>query len=264
MPAVDLALPMLLNELAASAAQHVLVLDDYHVLADPRIHEAVEYLVTYLPPSLRLVIAGRADPPLPIARLRARGDLTELRAAQLRFSPDEAAALVSAVAGHGLDGSAAAALWERTEGWAAGLQLAALALRANPAKVHGDDRHLLDYFTAEVLPGLAARQRDLLVRAAPLERLSGALCDAALQATGSAEVLAELVRADLFVAALDDEQQWYRCHHLLRDALSRHTTADSGEVLGRAAAWFADQDRIDDAVVHLLRAGRAGDAAELL
>jgi len=138
-PPVDLALPMLLNELAASTVQHVLVLDDYHVLADPHIHESVEYFVSYLPSSLRLVIAGRADPPLPIARLRARGDLTELRAAQLRFSLDEAAALVSAVAGHNLDGPAAAALWERTEGWAAGLQLAALALRANPAKVHAGD-----------------------------------------------------------------------------------------------------------------------------
>ncbi|MFJ8061356.1 hypothetical protein [Streptomyces sp. NPDC096142] len=109
-PPVDLALPMLLNELAASELPHVLVLDDYHLLGDPRIHEAVEYLVTYLPASLRIVIAARTDPPLPIARLRARGDLTELRAAQLRFSPDEAAALVSAVSGHALDSATAAAV----------------------------------------------------------------------------------------------------------------------------------------------------------
>jgi LuxR family maltose regulon positive regulatory protein len=262
--AVDLALPILLNELAASAVSHVLVLDDYHVLGDPRIHEAVEFLVAYLPATLRLVIAGRADPPLPIARLRARGELTELRASQLRFSPDEAAALVSAVSGHELDTAAATAVWERTEGWAAGLQLAALALRADPAKAHGDDRHLLDYFAAEVLPGLAPRHRDLLVRAAPLERLSGSLCDAALRVTGSAEVLADLVRADLFVSALDDEQQWYRCHRLLRDALAREATTDPREVLGRAAAWFAGQGRIDDAVHHLLRAGRDDDAAEQL
>ncbi len=261
---VDLALPMLLNELAASPVEHVLVLDDYHLLTSPRIHEGVEYLLNYLPASLRLVIAGRADPPLPIARLRARGDLTELRAAQLRFSPDDAAALVSAVAGHKLDGTAAAALWERTEGWAAGLQLGALALRADPARKNADDRHLLDYFTAEVLPGLAPRQRDLLVRAAPLERLCGPLCDAALEVTGSAEVLADLVRADLFVAALDDEQQWFRCHRLLRDALSHHAATDPGEVLGRAAAWFAQQDRIDDAVSHLLRAGRHEEAAAML
>ena len=187
----DLALPMLLNELAESAVPHVLVLDDYHTVSDPRIHEAVEFLLTYLPASLRLVIAGRTDPPLPIARLRARGELTELRAAQLRFAPDEAAALVSAVSGNDLDSATAAAVWERTEGWAAGLQLSALALRVDPAKVGGDDRHLLDYFAAEVLPGLAPAHRDLLVRAAPLERLCGPLCDAALQVTGSAEVLAD-------------------------------------------------------------------------
>ncbi|MEH0516689.1 LuxR C-terminal-related transcriptional regulator [Streptomyces sp. B21-079] len=263
-PPIDLALPILLNELAASEVAHVLVLDDYHLLADPRIHEAVEYLVTYLPASLRIVIAARTDPPLPIARLRARGDLTELRAAQLRFSPGEAAALLSAVSGHDLDGAAAAGVWERTEGWAAGLQLAALALRADPAKAPAADRHLLDYFAAEVLPALEPRQRDLLVRAAPLERLSGALCDAALQVTGSAAVLADLVRADLFVAALDDEQQWYRCHHLLRNVLAGETTTDPQEVLGHAADWFAAQDRIDDAVHHLLRAGRDDDAAELM
>ncbi len=261
---VELALPMLLNELAASAVQHVLVLDDYHLLTDPRIHEAVEFFVSYLPASLRLVIAGRADPPLPIARLRARGELTELRAPQLRFSLDEAADLVSAVSGHDLDSVAAAAVWERTEGWAAGLQLAALALRADPAKAHGDDRHLLDYFAAEVLPGLPPAHRDLLVRAGQLERLSGPLCDAALQVTGSAEVLAALDRADLFVSALDEDRQWYRCHRLLRDALASEATTDPGEVLGRAAAWFAAQDRIDDAVRHLLRAGRDAAAAELL
>ncbi|MCX5269439.1 LuxR C-terminal-related transcriptional regulator [Streptomyces sp. NBC_00199] len=261
---VDLALPMLLNELAASEVAHVLVLDDYHLLTDPRIHEAVEYLVAYLPASLRIVIAARTDPPLPIARLRARGDLTELRAAQLRFSPDEATALVSTVSGHDLDETAAAAVWERTEGWAAGLQLAALALRADPAKAQVDDRHLLDYFAAEVLPGLAPSHRDLLVRAAPLERLSGPLCDAALQVTGSAQVLSDLVRAGLFVAALDEEQQWYRCHHLLRDVLAHEATTDPREVLGHAAAWFTEENRLDDAVHHLLRAGRDDDAAELM
>jgi LuxR family maltose regulon positive regulatory protein len=268
---MDLALPMLLNELAASPVQHVLVLDDYHLLTDRRIHEAVEFLVAYLPASLRLVVAGRADPPLPLARLRARGELTELRAADLRFSPDEAAALLSTVSGADLDTGATAAVWERTEGWAAGLQLAALRLRGSTepntlaAQVRGDDRHLLDYFAAEVLPGLAPRQRELLVRAAPLERLSGSLCDAALQVQGSAEVLAELVHADLFVAALDGEREWYRCHRLLRDALLRvpRNGSDAG-VLGRAAVWFAEQGRTDDAVRHLLRAGDDDVAADML
>jgi LuxR family transcriptional regulator, maltose regulon positive regulatory protein len=168
------------------------------------------------------------------------------------------------VSGVDLDKSAAAAVAKRTEGWAAGLQLAALALRTDPAGLRGADRHMLDYFAAEVLPGLAPRQRELLVRSAPLELLSGPLCDAALQTTGSAEVLDELVRADLFVAALDGDQQWYRCHRLLRDALLHQPGADPHDVLERAAEWFAGQDRIDDAVNHLLRAGRGSAAAQML
>lgn len=262
---LDLALPILLNELATSTSAHVLVLDDYHVLTDPRIHEGVEFLVSYLPPSARVVVAGRSDPPLPLARMRARGELTEVRAADLRFTVDEAAALVSAVLGTSLDDDAAAGVWERTEGWAAGLQLAALALRAEPGhdRVRGNDRHLLDYFAAEVLPALAPEHRDLLRRTAPLDRLSGALCDAALQVSGSAEVLDALDRADLFVVPLDAGHTWYRCHHLLRDVLLRGSRADPG-VLRRAAAWFAGHDRIDDAARHLLRAGDAEAAAALL
>jgi LuxR family transcriptional regulator, maltose regulon positive regulatory protein len=266
LPAVELALPILLNELAAAAGEHVLVLDDFHLITDPRIHEAVEFLVAYLPPALRIVVAGRTDPPLPLARLRVRGELTELRAAHLGFSPAEAAALVSAVAGVDLDEAATAQVWERTEGWAAGLQLAALALRADPARRAADDRHLFDYFAAEVLPGLHPQEHDLLVRSAPLELLSGALCDAALPATGSAQVLADLVAKDLFVAELDHDQQWYRCHSLLRDALLRSPAAeaDPRAVLERAAAWFAAEDRIDDAVGHLIRAGNPAAAAAML
>jgi len=262
-PVVELALPVLLNELAASRPSHVLVLDDYHVITDPEIHESLEFLLTYLPSSLRIVLASRADPALPLARLRARGDLTEIRAAQLRFSPDEAADLVSTVSGLALDSARAEVVWQQTEGWAAGLQLAGLALRADPDRSY-DDRHLFDYFAAEVLPGLAPRQRDLLVRSAPLELLSGDLCDAALQVEGSAEVLAELVRADLFVAALDHDREWYRCHALLRDALLHQRGADPDGVLQRAAWWFAGEDRIDEAVHHLLRAGQPGAAGELL
>ncbi|WP_344415450.1 helix-turn-helix transcriptional regulator [Pseudonocardia ailaonensis] len=265
---LDLALPILLNELAGASASYVLVLDDYHVLTDPRIHEGVEFLVSYLPSSARVVVAGRSDPPLPLARMRARGELTEVRAADLRFTFDEAAALVSAVSGTVLDREGAAGVWERTEGWAAGLQLAGLALRADPARprVRGDDRHLLDYFTAEVLPALAPEQRDLLRRAAPLERLSGALCDAALGVSGSAGVLDALDRADLFVVSLDAERTWYRCHHLLRDVLrgSDPDPVRDREVLCRAAAWFSEHDRIDDAVRHLLGAGDTAAAAALL
>ena len=270
---VDLALPLLLNELATTSTEHVLVLDDFHVLRDPRIHESVEFLVGYLPPSLRLVIAGRSDPPLPIARMRAKGELTELRAAELAMSRAESAALLTAVSGAELGADETTAVWERTEGWAAGLQLAGLARRGGRGtpmtpRLRVDDRHLLDYFAAEVLPAITSDQRDLLVRAAPLERLSGALCDAALQVTGSGEVLAALDRADLFLVALDDDHEWYRCHHLFREVLLREpggrSETDSREVLRRAADWFELQDRRDESVRHLLRADDPKAAADLL
>ena len=204
--------------------------------------------------------------------MRARGELTELRAADLRLSKDEAGALVSAVSGSVLDDFEAADVWERTEGWAAGLQLAGLARRAVAGQrlspqVHGNDRHLLDYFAAEVLPAITAEQHDLLVRAAPLERLSGPLCDAALQVTGSDDVLAALDRADLFLIALDGERQWYRCHRLFRDVLLREpqrSSDGSRGVLRRAAGWFQEQGEIDEAVRHLLRADDTSAASALL
>jgi LuxR family maltose regulon positive regulatory protein len=262
---IDLALPMLLNELVTSTRRHVLVLDDYHVLTDARIHEGLEYLIGYLPPALRIVVAGRAEPALPLARLRARGDLTEVRADDLRFTPAEAADLIGAVSGRvPVDGDAMAA-WRRTEGWAAGLQLVGLALRAGAGRGAGD-RHVLEYLASEVLPSLDPAGRGLLVATAPLERLSGALCDAALGTTGSARILDALDRADLFVTSIDAGREWYRCHPLLRDTLLRESPGGSaaGTVLARAAAWYAGQGRLDDAVHHHLLAGDPATAAELL
>jgi LuxR family transcriptional regulator, maltose regulon positive regulatory protein len=267
------ALPALLNELAASSTNHVLVLDDLHVIAHPGVHESLEFLVAYLPQTLRIVIGSRADPPLPLARMRGRGELTEVRAEELRFSLEESAALLATVSNTELDPPAAAAVWERSEGWAAGLQLAGLSLRGSPVDgaatgIAADTRHLFDYFTEEVLPALAPLQRDLLVRTAPLEFLSGSLCDAALGVQGSAAVLAELDRADLFVVALDPEREWYRCHRLLRDALLRSPEAEAAraerDVLRRAAGWFEEHDRVDDAVRHLLSAGDIEHAQRLL
>ncbi|WP_200952351.1 MULTISPECIES: helix-turn-helix transcriptional regulator [unclassified Nocardioides] len=264
------ALPVLLNELAASSTKHILVLDDFQVISDRDVHESFEFLLAYLPPTLRVVIGSRADPPLPLARMRVRGELTELRADDLRLNLDESAAMVTAVSESAIDVATATAVWERTEGWAAGLRLAGLALRGGPdhGLVVGDQRHLFDYFEQEVLPALEPAQRDLLVRAAPLEFLSGSLCDAALAVEGSAAVLAELESAELFVVALDGGHEWYRCHHLLRDALLRaglpQSRQDERDVLRRAASWFEAHDRVDDAVRHLLRAGDSDRASDLL
>ena len=266
---VDVALPVLLNALAGTDQQYALVLDDYHVLTSTRIHEKLEYLLAYLPPALQLVISARADPPLPLARLRARGELTELRLADLRCTPDEAARLLDSSGALGPE--VAAELAERTEGWPAGLHLAALALREGsdlPAVAGGEQRPIQDYFTGEVLPALDGPARDLLVRCSVLERLSGPLCDAVLGTSGSAAVLDGLERADLFVAAIDPYRRWYRCHQLFREALRRELDTacpDAAAVLlGRAADWYLAGGRVEEAVRHRIAAGDEAGAFALL
>ncbi len=271
---VDVSLPMLLNALAATSRRHALVLDDYHVLTDNRLHGGVELLLAYAPSSLRVVIAGRFDPPLPLARMRASGLLTEVRAADLRFTEDEAASLVTRVADVTLPDTTTRDMVDRTEGWAAGLQLAALSLReaADPVQraevIRGDDRHLLDYFSAEVLARAGEQQRQLLVRCSVLERLCGPLCDAVLDRADSTLVLAELERRNLFVTALDDAREWYHCHRLFRDVLRRELDISQPDqvraITVRAADWFLGQGDVEEAVRHRLRAGDSEGAASLL
>jgi LuxR family maltose regulon positive regulatory protein len=267
---VDLALPTLLNDLAAVRTRQVLVLDDYHLLDNPRIHEGVEFLLAYLPPALHLVIAGRADPPLPLARLRARGELTEVRTEDLRFRQQEAVELVAAT-GVWLDRATAAGLGDRTEGWAVGLRLGALMVRdaAEPAAavatIRGDSRHILEYFVAEVLDRLAPRHRDLLVRASVLEQLTGSLCDAVLERSGCAADLRSLDRAEVFVASVDRDHPWYRCHRLFREALRRELDATDPDLaprlLRRAAEWFLAHGRVEAAVDSYLAGGDGHSAA---
>jgi LuxR family maltose regulon positive regulatory protein len=271
---VDVALPALLNDLSASNARHTLILDDYHLLTDVRIHEAVEYLLSYLPPSLRLVITARFDPPLPLARMRARSELIEVRATDLRFSPTEAAGLVSAVGEIEVGADAVDALVDRTEGWAVGLKLAALTIRGSPnpaarvAEVRGDDRHIVDFLSSEVLDHLSADRRDFLVRTAVLDRLCGSLCDAVLGRTGSGAVLEALERADLFVVPLHAHREWYRYHRLFRDVLRRELEATAPatvpELHRRAADWHLAAGQVDEAVRLLTAAGDQQTAGELL
>ncbi|MBM7807906.1 LuxR family maltose regulon positive regulatory protein [Geodermatophilus bullaregiensis] len=271
---VTVPLPLLLNDLAASTGRHVLVLDDVHVLHDRRVWEGLEFLLAYLPPSLRLVMAGRADPALPLGRMRARGELTEVRQEDLRFTAAESSAVVAAVAGIRLPPASVTRLWQRTEGWAAGLQLAALSVRgsdepeATVARLRGDDRHVLDFLVTEVLDPLDPVWRDLLVRTSVLERLSGPLCDAVLGRTGSAGILQDLEDANLFVAALDPGRRWYRCHGLLREVLRRElesTGPDAASaLLGRAADWYAREGRMDEAARLLIAAGDVAGAMDLL
>jgi LuxR family maltose regulon positive regulatory protein len=211
-PPIETVLASLLNDLGAVAHDVVLVLDDHHVVEARDVQAGVAYLLDHLPPRVHLVIASRADPLLPLARLRARGELVEIRAADLRFTADEAAAYLNEVMGLALTARDVAALEERTEGWIAGLQLAALSVRGRDdvagfiAGFAGDDRHVVDYLVEEVLQRQSERVRSFLLRTSILDRLSGPLCDAVTEQDGGTAMLQALERGNLFVVPLDDRR----------------------------------------------------------
>jgi ATP/maltotriose-dependent transcriptional regulator MalT len=266
----------LINELAAQPGdgQVLLVLDDYHLIDAQPVHAALTFLLEHLPAGLRLVLTSRSDPPLPLARLRARGQLAELRAGELRFTPEEAAALLREAAGPGLPGAAVAALTTRTEGWAAGLQLAALSLRGQPdpagfvATFSGSHRYILDYLTGEVLQHQAEPVRTFLLETSILERLSGPLCDAVTGRTGSQATLEQVEQAGLFLVPLDEVRGWWRYHQLfadlLRARLQQQQPGRVTELHRAAAAWCEAHGLADDAVRHALGAGDPVWAARLI
>ena len=266
----------LINELAAGPGpdEVLLVLDDYHLVDTGPVHESVAFLLENLPPDLRVVVSGRADPPLPLARLRARGQLTELRAADLRFTGEEAAALLGETAGPDLPGTAVAALVARTEGWAAGLQLAGLSLRGQAdaagsvAAFSGSHRFVLDYLADEVLDAQTGQVRTFLLETSVLDHLSGELCDAVTGRAGSQAMLEDIERAGLFLVPLDEVRGWWRYHHLFADLLRARLQAEQpGRVVAlhrAAAAWCEEHDLADDAVRHALAAGDAAWAARLV
>jgi LuxR family maltose regulon positive regulatory protein len=266
----------LINELAADpgADEVLLVLDDYHLVDSGPVHKLVAFLLENLPTGLRVVVSGRSDPPLPLARLRARGQLAELRTADLRFTPEEAAALLGETAGPGLPAPAVAALTARTEGWAAGLQLAGLSLRGQAdaagfvAAFSGSHRFVLDYLADEVLDGQTGQVRAFLLETSVLERLSGGLCDAVTGRAGSQAMLEQVERAGLFLVPLDEVRGWWRYHHLFADLLRARLQAEQpGRALAlhrAAAAWCEEHDLADDAVRHALATGDAAWAARLV
>ncbi len=267
----------LINELAARPGQDevLLVLDDYHLVDAGPVHESVAFLLENLPPGLLLVVSSRTDPPLPLARLRARGQLAELRTAELRFTTDEAAALLSAVAGPVLPDTAVQTLTARTEGWAAGLQLAALSLRGHAdaagfvAAFSGSHRFVLDYLADEVLDGQPGPVRAFLLETSVLERLSGELCDAVTGRSGSQAMLHQIEQAGLFLVPLDEVRGWWRYHHLFADLLRARLEQEQQpgqvrELHRAAAAWSDEHDLGNDAVRHALAAGDADWAARLV
>ena len=273
-PPIDVVLTTLINDLAAIECDVALILDDLHLIEAQPIHDGIAFLLDHLPPRLHLTIASRSDPPLPLARLRGRGDVTELRAADLRFTPDEAATFLNEAMGLNLAAADVAALESRTEGWIAGLQLAALSMQRRDdvsgfiRAFAGDDRYILDFLVEEVLQRQPDRVRRFLLQTAILDRLSGPLCDAVTDENDGLEMLAGLERANLFVVPLDDRRRWYRYHHLFADVLHVHAMAEQpGQVPvwhQRASLWYGDNGFRADAIRHALAAGDVARAAGLI
>ena len=270
----DAVLSSLLNELQTVPDDVVLVLDDYHVIEAGDVHEGVAFLLNHLPPQVHLVIATRVDPPLPLARLRARGELVEVRAADLRFAPDEAAAYLGEVMGLALTADEIAALEGRTEGWIAALQLAALSMQGRDdvgsfiAGFAGDDRFVVDYLVEEVLQRQPEHVRSFLLQTSLLTRLTGPLCDAVTGRVGGKAMLEALERANLFVVPLDDRRRWYRYHHLFGDVLrARLLDEDPGSVRAlnvRASDWYEQNGDRAAAIDHALAAEDFERAATLV
>jgi LuxR family maltose regulon positive regulatory protein len=276
-PAADSLMALLINELVALSEEIVLVLDDYHVIEDPSIHQALEYLLDHLPPQLHLVLVTRADPPLPLPRLRVGGHLTEIREADLRFTAEEAGAFLGGTMGLRLSSAHVATLTGRTEGWITGLQLAGLSLRAMEGEEHvatfitafsGSHRYIVDYLAEEVLNRLPEHVQGFLLSTSILDRLSGELCDAVIGHHGSQSLLEWLERIDLFLIALDDERRWYRYHHLFADFLRERLRGMQPDRLPelhqRACQWHEEHGQLAEAAQHALAAGEVAVAARLL
>jgi LuxR family maltose regulon positive regulatory protein len=275
-PPNEAGLVALLNDLDAISDDVVLVLDDYHVIDARDVQDAMAFLLEHLPPQIHLVIASRTDPPLPLARLRGRGELAEIRAADLRFTPGEAAEYLNEVMGLALTAADVTALEGRTEGWIAALQLAALSMQGREDTAAfidgfaGDDRYIVDFLAEEVLQRQPEHVQYFLLQTSILDRLSGPLCDAVTGQDGGKAKLTALERGNLFLVPLDDRRQWYRYHQLFADVLHARLLDeqpdDVPELHRRASAWYEQNDEPSEAIRHALAAQdfeRAADLVEL-
>ncbi|MBN8638053.1 MAG: helix-turn-helix transcriptional regulator [Anaerolineae bacterium] len=275
-PTADSTLTVLINDLAATPHKFVLVLDDYHTLNSRSIDAAIAFLIEHMPPNMHLVIATRTDPHLPLARLRARDQLTELRAADLRFNAAESVEFLQQVAGLHLAAEAVNTLEKRTEGWIAGLQLAALAMQGQPDAHRfidafaGDHPFVLDYLVEEVLQNQPAHIQTFMLRTSILERLCAPLCDALINdlALSGQEALDYLERANLFLIPLDDRHEWVRYHHLFAEALHARLLKQQPDLVRSlhlsASLWYGQHNAPEDAIQHALAGHDYPRAADLL
>ena len=272
-PVVDVVLPGLVNELDGQG-EIMLILDDFHRVSSVAARASVRWFIEHAPPEFQLVIASRTEPVLPVATLRAHGELLELRANDLRFTSEEAGAFLNGRLGLDLAPENVDALVGKTEGWPAGLYLAALSLQlaadrdAFVRTFGGSNRHVVDYLVTEVLEAHDPPAQALMLRTSVLERLSGPLCDAVMEQEGSAAMLEALSRSNLFLVPLDDEGGWYRFHHvfaqLLRVELERREPGLAPALHRRACSWHRDHGTTDEAVRHAIAAEAYAEAAELI
>ncbi|MCI0832315.1 MAG: helix-turn-helix transcriptional regulator [Chloroflexi bacterium] len=273
-PPIESILTTLINAVNVIEDDFAFILDDFHTIDAQPVHSAIAFLLDHLPPQMHLVIASRSDPPLPLARLRARGELTELRASNLRFTPDEAAAFLKEVMGLDLSPGDVTALETRTEGWIAGLQLAALSMQGRRdvpgfiAAFSGDDRYIVDYLVEEVLQRQQERVRSFLLQTSILDRLSGPLCDAVTGQEDGKGMLETLERGNLFVVPLDDRRDWYRYHRLFADVLHAHLMEERTDLVPilhrRASEWYERNGLPSDAIRHALAGEDLERAASLV
>ena len=271
---IETVLAALMNALDTLQQHIVLILDDYHVIEERPIHRAITFLLEHLPPQFHLVLASRVDPPLPLSRLRARHQLVELRADDLRFTFAEAATFLNEIMGFQLAEHDIAALETRTEGWIAGLQLAALSLQGRKdiagfiSAFAGSHRYIVDYLTEEVLHQQSEQVRTFLLQTCILERLCGPLCDAVTGQSNGQVMLEQLEQANLFLLSLDDERSWYRYHHLFAEALRFRLTQAHPDLLPalhqRASAWFEHHGLLPEAVNHAFAARDFERAATII
>ena len=273
-PPTESILTALLNDITSISDSFILVLDDYHVIDSQPVDRALVFMVEHLPPQMHLVIASREDPPLPLARLRARGQSTELRAADLRFTPAEAAEFLNRVMGLNLSEEDIAALETRTEGWIAGLQLAALSMQGRSDAASfiksftGSHHFILDYLVEEVLHRQPDHVRNFLLQTAILDRLNGSLCDAVTGQEGGRGMLEALERGNLFVVPLDNQRQWYRYHPLFAEVLQARLIDEQPDQVfslhQRASEWYQQNGLPSDAIRHALAAEDFEGAAGLI
>jgi LuxR family maltose regulon positive regulatory protein len=270
----EVTVPVLLNELAAAGRPLVFVLDDYHLITQPDIHEGVARMLRHLPQGVTLAVGTRTEPPLPLSRMRASGDLVEVDTGGLSFTAAEAEEFFTTLHGLTLDAVQATRLRDRAEGWAAGLYLATLSLRgrvdtdAFVEAFAGDDRNVVDYLSEQVLEAIDADTLAFLRRTSILRRLSAPLCDAVVDGTGSAATLEEVARSNAFLIPLDTRMEWYRYHHLFGDLLRRELDRAEPEAIPqlhrRAAVWMLEEGSVSEAIHHTIAAGDADAASRLI